>query len=98
MTALVSAASLARNAPAVYVVENLHWIDGVSESLVADFVAVVPQTHLAGADQLPRRISIRVDPVPGAQRIALAPLSDSDTAALVLQLLGRTTRSAGWPP
>ena len=32
-------------AAAVYVIEDLHWIDGVSESLVADFVAVVPQTH-----------------------------------------------------
>src|ERR1700730_2753673 len=39
LTALVNAASLARKAPAVYVVEDLHWIDGVSESMVAGFVA-----------------------------------------------------------
>jgi adenylate cyclase len=45
LTALVNAASLARPAPAVYVVEDLHWIDEVSESMVADFVAVIPQTH-----------------------------------------------------
>ena len=44
LTALVNAASLARQAPAVYVVEDAHWIDEVSESLVADFVAVIPQT------------------------------------------------------
>ncbi|HUE33317.1 MAG TPA: adenylate/guanylate cyclase domain-containing protein, partial [Mycobacterium sp.] len=31
LTALVNAASMARKAPAVYVVEDLHWIDGVSE-------------------------------------------------------------------
>src|SRR6202000_1685238 len=36
LTALVNAASLARKAPAVYVIEDLHWIDAVSESLVAD--------------------------------------------------------------
>jgi predicted ATPase len=39
LTALVNAASLARQAPAVYVVEDVHWIDEVSESMVADFVA-----------------------------------------------------------
>jgi adenylate cyclase len=42
LTALVNAASLARQAPAVYVVEDLHWIDEVSESLVTDLVAHCP--------------------------------------------------------
>ena len=32
-------------APAVYVIEDAHWIDGVSESMLADFLRVVPQTH-----------------------------------------------------
>ena len=44
LTALVNAASLARKAPAVYVVEDAHWIDEVSESMLADFVTVIPQT------------------------------------------------------
>ena len=44
LTALVNAASLARKAPAVYVIEDAHWIDEVSESMVADFLAVIPQT------------------------------------------------------
>src|SRR6476659_7011422 len=44
LTALVSAASLARQAPAVYVVEDAHWIDEVSESMIADFLTVIPQT------------------------------------------------------
>ena len=44
MTALVNAASLARKAPAVYVVEDAHWIDEVSESMLADFLTVIPQT------------------------------------------------------
>ena len=37
-------ASLAREAPAVYVVEDAHWIDEVSESMLADFLTVIPQT------------------------------------------------------
>ena len=44
LTALVNAASLARERPAIYVVEDAHWIDAVSESMLADFLAVIPQT------------------------------------------------------
>ena len=44
LTALVNAASLARESPAVYVVEDAHWIDEVSESMLADFLTVIPQT------------------------------------------------------
>ena len=35
----------ARPTPGVYVIEDAHWIDDVSESMLADFLAVVPQTH-----------------------------------------------------
>ena len=44
MTALLNAASLARETPAVYVIEDAHWIDEVSESMMADFLTVIPQT------------------------------------------------------
>ena len=44
LTALVNAASLARQTPAVYVVEDAHWIDEVSESMLAEFLTVIPQT------------------------------------------------------
>ena len=44
LTALVNAASLAREAPAVYVIEDAHWIDEVSESMLAAFITVIPQT------------------------------------------------------
>ena len=44
LTALVNAASLARETPAVYVIEDAHWIDEVSESMLADFLTVIPQT------------------------------------------------------
>ena len=30
--------------PAVYVIEDAHWIDEVSESMLADFLTVIPQT------------------------------------------------------
>ena len=45
LTALINAAQLARTEPALFVIEDAHWIDEVSESMLADFVAVIPQTH-----------------------------------------------------
>ena len=94
LTALVNAASVARQAPAVYVVEDVHWIDGVSESMLADFLAVVPQTHSLVLISYRPEYRGALSRVPDAQSIALAPLSDSETAALVLQLLG-PDRSVG---
>jgi adenylate cyclase len=95
LTALINAASLARQAPAVYVVEDLHWIDEVSESLVADFVAVVPQTHSLVLISHRPEYRGALSRVPGAQSIALAPLSDSETAALVTELLGPDSSVGG---
>ena len=46
LTALINAASLARTEPALYVIEDAHWIDAVSESMLADFLMVIPQTKL----------------------------------------------------
>src|SRR4029077_21041655 len=91
LTALVNAASLARESPAVYVVEDAHWIDEVSESMLVDFFTVIPQT--------PSLVLLTYRPeyegalmcVHGAQTIALAPLSDSETAALITELLGADT-------
>ena len=88
LTALVNAASLARQAPAVYVVEDVHWIDEVSESMLADFVAVIPQTPSLVLVTYRPEYRGALSRVPGAQSVALAPLSDSETAALVTELLG----------
>ena len=59
---IVKVASLARETPGVYVVEDAHWIDEVSESMLAEFLTVVPQTHSLVLIPLPPRISGRVDP------------------------------------
>jgi class 3 adenylate cyclase len=88
LTTLVNAASLARQAPAVYVVEDVHWIDEVSESMVADFVAVIPQTRSLVLFTYRPEYRGALSRVPGAQGIALGPLSDSETAALLSELLG----------
>jgi len=95
LTALVNAASLARQAPAVYVVEDAHWIDEVSESMLADFVAVIPQTHSLVLFTYRPEYRGALSRLTGAHTVALAPLSDSETAALVLQLLGEDPSVGG---
>jgi hypothetical protein len=88
LTALVNTISMARSQPALFIIEDAHWIDAVSESMLADFLSVIPRT--------PSMVLITSRPeyegvltrVHGAQTIALAPLADSDTAVLLSQLLG----------
>jgi adenylate cyclase len=108
LTTVINAAAQARNAPAVFVVEDLHWIDGISEAMLADFLAVIPHT--------PSLVLITYRPeyhgalghVPGAQTIALGPLGASPSSTLTAELLGSapsiadiaakiTARAAGNP-
>ncbi len=88
LTAVVNAASLARESPGVYVIEEAHWIDEVSESMLADFVMVLPQTPSLVLVTYRPEYEGALARVPGAQTVALAPLSVSETTALVSQLLG----------
>src|ERR1700739_4434625 len=88
LTPLANAASLARAEPAVFVIEDAHWIDEVSESLLADFFTVIPQTPSLVLATYRPEYQGALARVHGAQTIALAPLSDSETAALISGLLG----------
>ena len=84
----MNAASLARETPAVYVVEDAHWIDEVSESMLADFFTVIPQTPSLVLVTYRPEYGGALTRVHGTQTIALEPLSDSENAALVSGLLG----------
>jgi hypothetical protein len=88
LAALVNAASLAREAPSVYVIEDAHWIDEVSESMLAEFLTVIPQTPSLVLVTYRPEYEGALTRVHGAQTIALAPLSDPETATLVTELLG----------
>ena len=88
LTALVNSASLARQAPAVYVIEDAHWIDDVSESMLAEFLTVIPQSPSLVLLTYRPEYEGALTRVHGAQTIALAPLSDPETAALISELLG----------
>ena len=72
----------------LYVVEDAHWIDEVSESMLVDFLTVTPQTPSLVIVTFRPEYEGALTRVHGAQTIALAPLSDSETTALVADLLG----------
>ncbi len=88
LTALFNAAALAQTEPAVYLIEDVHWIDETSESMLAQFISVIPQT--------PSLVLITTRPeyhgalsrVSGAQTIGLRPLTATQSSTLATQLLG----------
>ncbi|MDT5257375.1 MAG: hypothetical protein QOD10_2455 [Mycobacterium sp.] len=88
LTAVVNAASLARENPVVFVVEDAHWIDDVSESMLVDFLMVIPQTPSLVLVSYRPEYEGALTRVHGAQTIALAPLDDLESTALVTGLLG----------
>jgi adenylate cyclase len=88
LTALFNAAAMAGTTPAVYVIEDVHWIDEASEAMIAQFAAVVPQTHSLMLLTFRPEYRGILDNLPRSHRIALAPLDDSESTALVAELLG----------
>jgi class 3 adenylate cyclase len=89
LTAMVNAAALARSTPTVYVIEDAHWIDEISESMLADFLAIMPRTRsLVLITYRPEYVGALAH-APRAQTIALEPLDDSQMAQLGAELLGR---------
>jgi class 3 adenylate cyclase len=88
LTALIDSLLLARATPAVYVIEDVHWIDQVSELFFADFLAGIAQTHsMLLITYRPEYRGVLAH-VHGAHTFSLAPLSDREIAALLSELLG----------
>ena len=73
----------------MYVIEDAHWIDEVSESMLADFLSVIPQTpSLVLITYRPEYRGALAHMRRDAQTIALEPLDDSQISALITELLG----------
>jgi adenylate cyclase len=85
---LVKATSLARQGPAVYVVEDAQWIDGVSEKLLAAFTAAIPKMRAMLLVVYRPQYSGALSRIPGSHLITLTPLDDSHAAELIKGLLG----------
>ncbi|EHB46977.1 adenylate/guanylate cyclase [Mycolicibacterium rhodesiae JS60] len=88
LTALINTVTLSRTEPALFIVEDAHWIDAVSESMLADFLSVIPRTPTIILITSRSEYVGILTRMPGNQTIALAPLDDSDTAALIRDFVG----------
>ena len=88
LTALVNAMSLARTEPALYIIEDVHWIDAVSESMLADFLAVISATPSLVLMTARPEYGGALVRIANQEKIVLVPLDDSDSASLLDELLG----------
>lgn len=88
LTALINTAQVARTHPAVFVVEDVHWIDEVSESMLADFLTVIAETCSLVLITCRPEYQGKLQQVPGVQTMTLEPLSTRETSLLVTDLVG----------
>jgi class 3 adenylate cyclase len=88
LAVLINAASLARTEPAMFIIEDAHWIDDVSESMLAELFKVILRTSSMVLITSRPEYEGTLTRVHGAQTIALAPLGDSDSTTLLSELLG----------
>ena len=88
LTALIKAYAVSQTQPALLIIEDAHWIDAVSESMLLDVLAVL--AHTASMVLITSRPDYEgaLLEVPGAQHIPIARLSDSQISVLLQELLG----------
>lgn len=88
LMSLIKSAAMERITPTIYVIEDAHWIDDVSESLLEALFSVLPQTHsLALITYRPEYHGVLAHPS-GVANIDLVPLGVSDVSLLTTELLG----------
>ena len=95
LTALINTATLARPRTALYVIEDIHWIDDVSEAMLAGFLTVVPQSRAMVLLTYRPEYQGLLSRVASAQTIALRPLSETHTKTLIRELIGSHPSVAG---
>ena len=88
LSALLKAVALERNTPAMYVIEDAHWIDEASESMLVEFIDAIRQTKSLVLITYRPEYRGALARVPGAMAIPLTPLNTAQTVALTVAALG----------
>lgn len=88
LAALTKAVALEVNAPAVYLVEDVHWIDEASESLLAELISAVPKTQSLLVVTYRPEYSGALIQSPDFHQFTLNPLAGPATASLTSEILG----------
>jgi adenylate cyclase len=89
LAAIANMVLLGRTNPTVYVIEDVHWIDNASESMLAEFISAVPETDsLVLLAYRPEYDGVLAH-ASQRQTIVLDPLDESHMSALSAELLGK---------
>ena len=88
LAAILNSAALASAKSAIYVIEDAHWIDEASESMLAEFVTAVPESRALVVITYRPEYRGALARLPDVRTLTLAPLSAAHTAALTTDLLG----------
>ncbi|MGW0157994.1 ATP-binding protein [Mycobacterium sp. NPDC003323] len=88
LSALLTTASRADAAPALYVIEDAHWIDEASESTITEFLTKLRGTRSLAVITYRPEYRGALAEIAAASAIPLRPLDDSYSAALIAYLLG----------
>lgn len=88
LSTLFDGVATARSGPSVYVVEDAHWIDPISEAVLDGLLPALTSSALVLVTYRPEYDGALAGR-PGSQTIALAPLDDEQTVTLITDLLGR---------
>jgi adenylate cyclase len=85
---LINTVLLERKSPAMYVVEDVHWIDEASDAVLAELISVLSRSpSMVLVTHRPEYHGALLQAT-SPTTIVLAPLTDGDTSALVNELLG----------
>lgn len=95
LTWLVTSAALARGEPTVYVIEDVHWLDGASETMLEEFVSVLPRTHSLAVFTYRPEYHGPLAHTSGARTITVLPLDSAESASLTGALLGEDKSVVG---
>ncbi|MET0896634.1 MAG: adenylate/guanylate cyclase domain-containing protein [Mycobacterium sp.] len=87
LAALLNTAA-GQSASVLCVIEDVHWIDEVSEAMLAEFVTVMPRTHTLMLITYRPEYRGALSRLPGSGHISLAPLTAAESSALTAELLG----------
>ena len=88
LAALTKTLALERDTPAVFLVEDAHWIDEASEDLLAELLTVVPQTRTMVLITYRPEYDGALTKSPGFRGFGLGPLDSTQTSAMTAELIG----------
>jgi class 3 adenylate cyclase len=89
LTALINDQSMSRVEPVVFVIEDAHWIDDASESMLAEILPAIPHTRSLVLITYRPEYRGALAAMQGAHTINLKPLTGNQSRELIGELLGR---------